>query len=287
MLPRLRTVDVTILALGLVACSDATDPGTPFNVAIDATMGTPVIGRDASGQPQLTCAVSLDAKAVGSGTANWVDAVFRFYFGNDRSVVVDSGTIDRAGLQQAWGSSSIGRSHTEHSQWNLSADVPFSGDFEFHYSVVGSSMSGVSKVVVPLSCILAAAAQQPPPTIDTVMITPANGNLSADSSLTVSYSASSPAGLGVTQVYVTGPCDVRQAFAEGLHNSANRTVKIAFPNTCSLGVPLTVAVMAMDGAAQEKIQTIQLPVTIANQSLRNHSLPVAALERIDLSPARR
>ena len=256
---------VFVLAFGLVACSDhTTDPGSSFNLAINATTATPVIGQDASGQPQLTCAVSLDATAAGNGSANWVDAVFRLYFGADRSVVVDSGTIDASGLQQAWGSSSIGSSQTEHSVWHLSADVPFSGDFEFHYSVVGSTTPGVRKVVVPLTCVLATTSQQPPPSISAVTTSPASGNLSTDSSLTISYSASSAAGLWLTQVHVSGPCDVRQAFAEGLHNSASHTVKLPFPNTCSLSVPMTVAITAMDGTAQEKVQTVQLPLSLAD-----------------------
>ena len=264
---RMRTCTdvVFVLAFGLIACSDhTTDPGPNFNVAINANTATPVIGQDASGQPQLTCAISLDATAEGKGTANWLDAVFRLYFGTDRSVVVDSGTIDASGLQQAWGSSSIGSSQTEHSVWHLSANVPFSGDFEFHYSVVGSTTPGVRKVVVPVTCVLAATTQQPPPTISGVTTSPASGNLSTDSSLTVSYNASSAAGLWLTQVHVSGPCDVRQVFAEGLHNSVSHTVKLPFPNTCSLGVPLTVAITAMDGAAQEKVQTVQLPLSLAD-----------------------
>ena len=131
-------------------------------MTINATAGPAIIGQDGSGQPQLSCSFTLDATGVGSGSANWVDATFRFYFDTDRSAVVDSGTIDQSGLQQAWGSASIGPSQTEHSIWHLSADVPLSGDFEFHYSVVGSKTPGVSKVVVPLSCIVTATSQQPP-----------------------------------------------------------------------------------------------------------------------------
>jgi len=244
---------LALAGTALTSCRDTTAPR--FAVVISATpTQSPTYGTDAAGRPWLTCNIALEASTVGSGQAEWADAVVYFFAVNNRSAVLDSTLIPAATIQSSWGAALIGGTEPEHSGWSLTAGIPFAVTIEYSYQVVGGQMtsSRVSATCTP------AVASGPAPAF-TALAIDSSSVLQPGGTLVLDYTVTSTVGLWATILSLSGPCDASLIMGAPMAASDTRTVRYAVPNACRLGVPLKVTVTALDAALQGTSRTTTLP----------------------------
>ncbi len=249
-----RVKSLAVLAVAGAALASCRDTTAPFAVVISATPMAPTYGTDTDGRPWLTCHVSLDAATAGSGRAEWEDAVLYFFAANNRSTILDSSVISAATVQSSWGATLIGETGPQHSGWTLTAAIPFAVTIEYRYQVVGGQMAS-SRV----SATCAPAVPSGPAPVFTTLAIGSSSVVQPGGTLVLDYTVTSTVGLWATILSLSGPCDTSLIVGEPLLPSDTRTVNYALPNGCSLGVPLTVTVTALDAALQSTSMTTTLP----------------------------
>ena len=253
-----------LVAAVLSACggdSTAPRPSIDVAVALSSTLG-PSSNTDAQGNPLISCQLQLAATASGEGSAAWLDGMFRVFVGKNRKTPVDSFAIEASDIQQAWSGSTIKPGDTQHSVWNVSANIPFGGELEFRYRP--NATNDTKRAKVSFTCGPTIAPDAAPPVVASITMTPPSGELPAGAPLNVTYSASAQAGLWQTVVRVTGPCIVEKRFAEQLQTTVTHQLSIPMPGDCQLGIPITVVVAVVDAAAQVASKTQTSTLVIAD-----------------------
>src|SRR4051812_12299377 len=96
------------VVLAAAGCKDSTSPAPgDAHVRLDATSvsWTPTVYSD--GSPRMDCTILLSAVVTSEGTANWEDALVRFYWGKDRRTAVDSFATAASAIRDAFGGAGI------------------------------------------------------------------------------------------------------------------------------------------------------------------------------------
>jgi hypothetical protein len=258
-----RHIITAALAIALSACRDGTapDPGVDIAISVSEFNG-PTLSEDADG-PVITCDIGLRAVASGKGSATWLDATFKVYLGADRTTPVDSAVFSDSEIREAWGGDAIAAGETRQSQWTLAAPIPLSATLEFRYQP--SIGHNVKSTKVSFSCAPTIPPNAAPPEISALSVTPPSGEIPVGGPLEVSYAASGQAGLWLTDVRVSGPCETRVAFAERLQTSAARTARVPLPPECRLGVPITVTIDALDAAGRLATRALTTQLVVADK----------------------
>ncbi|HXY20047.1 MAG TPA: hypothetical protein VEH83_08640 [Gemmatimonadales bacterium] len=246
-------IALAVLGAGLAACRDSTTHG--FTVALSVTrVQGPTYGTDAQNYPYLTCGIDLEATPVGSGDATWQDAEIYFYAANDLGKVTDSAGISQASVQESWGNPEIGRNGPQQSGWELTAGVPFAVKVVYRYQVVGGTMES-SSVSATCSPTLTPG---PAPAFSTIAID-SSTVLQPGGKVAVNFTVTSSVGLWATFLDVSGPCDATLVMGEPMLKSDTRSASVTLPDSCSLGVPVHVAVTAFDAALHSTSMGTTLP----------------------------
>jgi hypothetical protein len=267
-----NVVAVALLFSALAACHDTTAPPPPdleVTVSISQMLG-PGFTSDNDG-PLVTCELHLVASTKGTGSAKWQGGTFRFFIGRDHVTPVDTTFFIARDIADSWGGDSISAGTSQSATWTITGGFPFSGEFEFRYA----GRSGkVSKSVVPFSCGPSVNGETPATTISALTLTPATGEVEAGQPVKVSFQVTAPAGIWQTHVELRGPCTMDTTLQERLETATiTRDLTLNVPGSCALGVPITVAVTTLDGAAQLVVRTLNSTVVLADHE-RPHIGPL-------------
>lgn len=225
----------------------------------------PVIRVTDENLPSIACDVRFSATASGEGSARWLKAKGLWFAGIDRSTPFDSATWSASEIQRSWDKTGIAAGQTQLATWTFYAGAPFTTSVEFHYqSVYGAEVGDEKTATVEFTCGPAPSADSPDPTVTALAAGPLSDALEPSDTLTVEYAATSPAGIWQTAVVLSGPCEVRQSFAERLQTSVTRSTRIPIPPECRLGVPLVVTVFAQDAGLRTGARVLQTHVALVD-----------------------
>ena len=277
-MPATRWFAVLGLGLGTVlvaTCShDSTGPVAPTSIDVEVgvtTLSGPVYvseptpnGAPGDSQPAIQCGAQLRATVSGTGSAKWLDAIFRVYAGKDRSNPVDSVAFPAAQIQAAWSGAVITAGEEQNSLWRLTVSVPFAVTIAFHYEA--ASGGSVETALVSFACGPVPPADASPPTITAFTAQAPAAGLQPGDSLAITYSAFGAAGLWETVIDLSGPCSLRRFVAETLQISVARTTKIPLPVTCQLGIPIVVTLQERDAALQQTTQVLGTQYSISDRT---------------------
>lgn len=229
-----------IFALVLLACSDATGPG--LGVAITAiSVSQPELLTTSEGYAQIQCRVTLEAKALGPGRAEWQEATFRWYLGRDSLVLFDSALIAAEEIRDSWGADTLSGSTNQRSSWTVWAGIPF--DLEIAYGWTAGGRRGTS--TVRFACRPPASPPSTPPAITAMSLRTAGPYEPLDT-IRIEFTAASQAGLWQSWVGIGGDCAFGQWTAEQLAHTRTRTVTLAVPSSCAPGSSLTAVAYVQD-----------------------------------------
>ncbi len=219
------------------------------------------VGQDSF--PTIRCVIHVRATATGPGKATWLDAKLRFYFGIDRSRPVDSTSVPAEIVQQGWGKPDIQAGETPQSSIAFTANIPFGAGVVFRYRA--DPGGGVKTTEIRFDCGPAPSRASPPLitalTVETPTAPPQPGD-----TLAVDYSVTSDAGLWATILALSGPCDARWTYAEGLEHSVARVIHVPIPVTCRLGTPLSISISAFDAAALTASRGVTPGITLVDRT---------------------
>lgn len=261
--PALLVLAASLLA-AVSACHDTAAPHRSVAVTVSVSpSAAPSFGTDSLGNPRITCYEDFTAASEGTGTAHWLDATYRFYYGKKRTTPAATFPMSASEIAQGWSSDSIVGGTGEHSTWYFSGGIPFSGEFEFHYT--DGADTTTKSATARFTCGPDVSDSTSLPVIDTVTIVPPSGILPAGAPLTVTYQASSEAGIWETAVQTTGPCVNEQRFFERLQPSMSRELVVPMPAGCLHDVPIYLHVAVVDAAAQGLEYIIEPPLVIENR----------------------
>lgn len=232
--------------LGAAACGgDSTGPPPTAELTIENVnvRGPSVLWGDS--EPQVRCDVRFRARASGKGSVTFRGARFMFFAGVDRSAPVDVIEFSAQEVQDVWGDV-LEAGKTVESVWWFQLGAPFVLTGEFLYAPYPGALNASAPVRVV--CGPESPESSPLPAItDVSLASPADG-LEPTDTLFVSYTATAALGMWQTAIELTGPCSVSVEVDENLPTSITRTVPLPIPAGCSLGVPSTVTVHAVDAA---------------------------------------
>ena len=263
-LSRMRRLRYSLTALSILACGceSLTEPeGVHIALSVSSVTGPTL--ADAPDGPTVSCGLDLAAQATGKGTASWMDGTYRIYIGRDTLTAADSGTVRPEEVQASWQAPNIAAGETRHSQWTVTAGIPFAGAIDFRYQP--SSGGAVSTTTVRFRCSPPFPPTATPPQLTITSVTPTSGTMSSGGSVAVTYSASSAAGLWQTFVQISGPCEVYQLFSEKLQPTVARTAIMTLPRSCELGIPMHVTVGALDATALTAYRDQPLDVVLVDE----------------------
>ena len=250
------------LTLAVAACNDLTGPKSSVTVAVVVNSVFESYSETTAHEPRVSCHVVLHATATGKGRATWSGATVRFYVGADHRILVDTATFQESEVGQSWSANGqISADETQATAWDMAGAIPFYVTIDYRYQPPNR---GVQTATVSFQCGTPAAPNAPAPVVTALSVWPTTGELPAGTPITVTYTAEAAAGLWRTDVVVSGPCDITQAFSENLRTSSTRTASISIPSTCALGVPVTVTVYALDALAQQGSRTFVSSVFLAD-----------------------
>lgn len=239
-------VSVATLA-ALASCGDSTGPERVFAVSVTFESAILPTYFEIDSVPLIQCDVRMRAVAQGPGAATWGDGKFYFFEGLDRVTPTDSTVIPADVVQQSWGASSIESPDTIHSQWRVTAPIPFGVSFVYSY-IKDADVKQTAPV--PFTCGPSIPPGTVPPAFTASQATPANGDIESGDTLIVSYNVASPVGIWETEVDVTGACNLTRRFAEDLVMTATHVLPFVLPPDCLLGGKLSGVIRAMDAAGQ-------------------------------------
>jgi hypothetical protein len=235
-----------------------------MRVAVSVVRTTPpILGETEDGTATIKCDVYFRAVATGDGRATWMDAKVHWYAGTDRSTPVDSLTLGAADIRSAWGSGAIGAGQTQDAQWTFTGGAPFHVAMEYQYKPANSD---VQSATAEFTCGSAVAAGTPAPVVTELTLQSVPDRPEPTDTLTITYTATSTAGLWQTAVFLSGPCDVQRLFAEKLEPTVTRSVAIVLPPECELGVTLKVAVAAVDGGLQVGSRSLTTNLSLVDET---------------------
>ena len=265
-----RVFAVVAAVLAFSSCGDSTGPSlsTVVTVEVSALQG-PTLSTDADGFPLISCGVNLRAVATGPGSAVWESAVFRWYLGPDRRTPIDSSVVPASEVRDSWGSSSIATGTAQDALWSVTAGIPFGVAIEFRYR---PSEGSAKTTTVTFDCGPSVPPGTPPPSITLAAVRPPIEALEPGDTLVLDYSVSGPAGLWLTGIALSGPCESEQLFFDSLRTSVTRAVRLPLRPGCALGRPIIATVFAIDAAAQETSRSIDTQI-----SLVDHTAPALAV----------
>lgn len=261
---RARIAAAVAAGLALSSCGDdSTGPSlsTVVTVEVSALQG-PTFSTDGEGFPLIACVVNLRAIATGPGRAAWQSAVFRWYLGPNRSTPVDSSVVPASQVHDSWGASDIATGTAQDALWSVTAGIPFSVTIEFRYQASDGSSKNTT---VAFNCGPSVPPGTPLPSITAAELHPITDPEPGDT-LVLDYSVSSPAGLWLTAVALSGPCESDQFFFDSLKTTLSRTVRVPIPAACALGRPLTLTVFAVDAAAQEASRSVNTQIPLVDHT---------------------
>lgn len=266
----------TIAVVVLASCGESTGPETPVSISVSIASSTgPTFFDDTV--PELACDVTLRAAASGSGKATWGAAKYSIYFGPDRAVPVDSGTLGPITVQQSWGARTIDSTKTEDAPWHLTASIPFEVGFVFFYTRPNGDIANTAPV--RFSCGPTIPPGTSPPTLTSFSTQPAGGNVDVGDTITVSYAVGSTIGVWESAIELSGACTLSRDFPEHLATSVVRSVPIVVPAGCLSGTSLNVSILAFDAAGQG------LETQIATLSFVDQRRPTASGSVVAYGPA--
>ena len=261
------------LAAAGAACRDSgTGPDDPPPTRLTLSLlqvNGPEFAVGDSGRPVVRCAAFLQASVAAGRGATWLDARFRWFAGKDRRTAVDSADIPSTEIRESWagpggGSGQIAAGQIQQSGWQLAGGVPYTAEFEYRYQPLEGGP--IQTATARFTCGPEPTAATPPPTISSVLLTPAVGLVEAGGLVDVTYSAASPVGLWSAVVAIQGPCELRQYTSDSLRTTITRTVRFRLPAECQLGQPITAAVAVFDAALQPASMERPTAVTIADRT---------------------
>jgi hypothetical protein len=252
-------VVAVLSACAMAACSDSTGPNSFVALNVIQVDG-PTFYTAGDGTPRIECIASLNAVATSSRVVKWRDAVFRFYAGK-MSQPTDTAIVPDSIVRDSWGQDTLG-SKPEQAGWDVSSPVPFTLKIEYHYQPL--SGGAVGSASVSFQCGSTTSADSSPPAIPNLTISQVTPPVQPGDTLTISYAATSSAGLWQTSVDLSGPCQLSQVFGENLRLADVRTVSIALPAACQLGVPITVTVIALDVALRQTVRSLATSIQLSD-----------------------
>ncbi|HET7553298.1 MAG TPA: hypothetical protein VFK04_18535 [Gemmatimonadaceae bacterium] len=226
----------------------------------------PILGETEDGTGTIACDVYFRAVATGDGRATWLDAKVHWYAGTDRSTPIDSLILGAADVGSAWGAAAIGAGQTQEARWTFTAGAPFGASVEYKYKPANSD---VRSATAEFSCGSTVAAGTPVPAITELALQSVPERPEPTDTLTIAYTATSAAGLWQTVVLLSGPCDDQRLFAEKLEKNVTRSVSIVIPPECELGVPLRVAVAAIDAGLQVGSRLLSTNISLVDETPPN------------------
>ena len=257
----LRLALPATLLLSTSACSESTGPEEPALIDIAVLpQGGPFLGNESDSLPSISCTVDLHMTVLSEAPISWTGGAIFFAVGRNRSVPVDTVPLSRDEVRGAWGGQSAEAGDTATSRWTTGATVPFTATFRFRYAVSGEE----KQVEATHTCGPAAAVNAQPPAVTALSLTGNPTTLGPSGTVDVDYSASSSIGLWATMVELTGPCTVRQLFAERLELAVTRRAQLVLPQECTLGVPITITVYALDALLEERSRAITPSVVLSD-----------------------
>jgi len=253
-------VAFAIVAFAMVACSDATGPGSSVTVSVTVSqLHGPTLGMIDDTMPKVSCGAEMFAIARGTGQVTWLNADVRWYGGVDGSVLFDSASFTTENIQSAWGQPTIKGGQSQAMTWNLYATVPFKAIVRYHYRQQNGHQDTTS---VAIDCGPQVPAGTPAPSVTNVAVQSGSDVVQPGDTLSVTYTASSPVGIWESVVQLSGPCDIRRIIPDSLHTSVTRTVRIALPRECGLGQSIIAAVGTWDAAMQESARTLDTHIAL-------------------------
>ena len=261
-------VAISTLTIGATACGDSTAPRQTVSVEVSVTrVDPPVILVTDDTLPSIACDVQFSATASGEGSAKWLDAKGLWYAGVDRSAPFDSSVWSASEIQRSWDKAGIGAGQTQQATWTFYAGAPFTTSIQFNYQPMDGGVAGDEKTAtVEFTCGPTPSTDTPDPAITALATGPVTDALEPSDTLTVEFSATSPAGIWQTAVVLSGPCDAYRLFAERLQTSVTRSARLAIPPECQLGVPLVVTVIAQDAGLRTGGRVLQTHVSLVDET---------------------
>jgi hypothetical protein len=261
--PRARA----LLLMGVVAtaaCGDddggITGPDSgPVTVTI-SRVGVYQTGVDDQRQQYITCEVLFRASSEGTESVIWESATLYWYVGADRTLPVDSSFIAASDI---WGEPELPPGVPQESRAEIRAGAPFAlrATFRYHARPRGSTRSAEASFTcgpeVP-------SGGTPEPELAGVSIQSLSGALEPGDTIRVRFTASSTIGLWETLVVLRDACELTTLFSEGLAQRTTHDVAIPIPSGCTLGLPLTVGIVALDAALQEQYQVTTLTPALSD-----------------------
>lgn len=265
-----------LAALASLSCRDTTAP--------EMQKPKMIIGLSLSGVPRtqelelasglsLNCIADVVASVSGPGVATWTSGVVRFYFGANRAVASDSGTLTLADIRNAWGDSLTSGSRSV-AQWTFTTSAPAEFEFELRATSTTSTVSGPART--RFACgPLPPAAPVAAPTVTSLVVTPLQGEVQSGDTIHVKYDASAAGGLWSTLVKLSGPFTAQRQPAEHGALSTIRSYDFVVPPTVLMGVPITVTALAIDAGVQVGTRVVNTGLTVVDRTppvLRSASL---------------
>ena len=246
--------------LALAACSDLTGSRDTLDVTIAVvSTGGPTFRTGADEQRLVACQLNLSLTASGKANATWENAIFRFYVGKDRTTAADTSVIPGADLAQGWGAE-ITPGETKQSTWEVSGAFPFGGEIDFRYRPASGK---VKTAVVKFECAPAGAANAAPPTITSLTVQPASGELQAGTPLNVSFNVAAPAGVWQFTLSASGPCTYQRVTGGQLETTLTQTLVVQLPfANCQFNTPLKITLGVVDAALQITSKTLTTSLVI-------------------------
>ena len=259
--PFILRLALPVIVLSTSACGESTGPVEPALIDIAVLpQGGPFFENESDSLPSISCTVDLHMTVLSEAPLSWTSGAIFFAVGRNRSVAIDTVPLSRDEVRGAWGGQSAQAGDTATSRWTTGATVPFTATFRFRYAVSGEER----QVEAVHTCGPAAAANAPPPAVTALSLTGNPSTLGPSGTVDVDYSASSSVGLWATMVELTGPCTVRQLFAERLQLASTRRARLVLPQECTLGVPITITVYALDALLEERSRAITPSIVLSD-----------------------
>jgi hypothetical protein len=229
------------------ACKDSSGPKSLIVITVSQVQG-PATWTDYNG-PRIECGFSLRAQSPGT-EVRWLGASMTRYAGLTSEAIATT-TFSDTVVRGQWGSTVLG-TDPEYSGWDVTQDVPFSVQFDFHYTATDGSGDGETSLTA--SCGAVAATGTPPAVSRLAAL--GTGPVQPGDTFRVIYAANSAIGLWQSSIDLSGPCHLTQSFSENSQDSVTRSVSFILPTDCQLGVPITLSATVQDRALQNTVQSL-------------------------------
>ena len=260
------------LALGLVLSCGGDSPGpagpgtsssqSPVSITVKSVAPPVIEANTVRDGVTVSCHVELSATNSAPGATTWLSGTLRLFTGADRTTPIGTDSIPQAVARSAWGGVLLPAGQPQTSGWTVISEIPFVAEMEFTYKPDGLQVIRSSKV--SFDCLPSPLANAPAPVISALTTFPPTQVINAGSPIVVNYSASAAAALFQSFVTISGPCTFTRLFGENLQPSTSRSVTISFPDTCTLGTPISVTLETVDGRGARATRTLATTTSIGD-----------------------